>query len=82
MEAVPVTGFAANFSPMPRMAPPPLGKEIAGAADAENGPTATVSNEFCSNAVTRGSAQPAKDPANVADKPRQLKRTNLCCLSS
>src|SRR5215207_9693576 len=31
MEPVPVTGLAANFSPMPRIAPPPLGKEIEGA---------------------------------------------------
>src|SRR5687768_9450315 len=31
METVPVTGFAANFSPIPRIAPPPLGREIAGA---------------------------------------------------
>ena len=31
IEPVPVTGLAANFSPMPRMAPPPLGKLIAGA---------------------------------------------------
>src|SRR5689334_3906357 len=31
IEPVPVTGLAANFSPMPRMAPPPLGKTIAGA---------------------------------------------------
>src|SRR5262245_33164731 len=31
IEPVPVTGFAANFSPMPRIAPPPLGKEIEGA---------------------------------------------------
>ncbi len=30
MEPVPVTGFAANFSPMPRMDPPPLGIEMAG----------------------------------------------------
>src|SRR2546421_11904006 len=30
MEPVPVTGLAANFSPMPRTAPPPLGKEIVG----------------------------------------------------
>jgi hypothetical protein len=26
-----VTGLAANFSPMPRIAPPPLGREMAGA---------------------------------------------------
>src|SRR3990170_3296779 len=32
MEPVPVTGLAANFSPMPRMAPPPLGREMEGAA--------------------------------------------------
>jgi hypothetical protein len=29
-EPVPVTGFAANYSPIPRMAPPPLGKDMAG----------------------------------------------------
>ena len=29
MDPVPVTGFAANFSPRPRIAPPPLGKLIA-----------------------------------------------------
>src|SRR5262245_41606380 len=32
MEPVPVTGLAANFSPIPRIAPPPLGNEIAGGA--------------------------------------------------
>src|SRR4051812_37362931 len=31
IDPVPVTGLAANFSPMPRMAPPPLGKLIVGA---------------------------------------------------
>src|SRR5690242_16810318 len=31
IEPVPVTGLAANFSPMPRMAPPPLGRTMAGA---------------------------------------------------
>src|SRR5215468_6553930 len=31
IEPVPVTGLAANFSPMPRMAPPPFGSEILGA---------------------------------------------------
>jgi hypothetical protein len=30
IEQVPVTGLAANFSPIPRMAPPPLGSEIEG----------------------------------------------------
>lgn len=33
-EPVPVTGLAENLSPMPRMAPPPLGKEMAGAEGA------------------------------------------------
>jgi hypothetical protein len=32
MASVPVTGLAANFSPMLRMAPPPLGREMEGAA--------------------------------------------------
>src|SRR5262245_40620661 len=31
IEPVPVTGLAANFSPIPRIAPPPLGSEIDGA---------------------------------------------------
>ena len=30
IDPVPVTGLAANFSPIPRIAPPPLGKEIEG----------------------------------------------------
>jgi hypothetical protein len=30
IEPVPVTGLAANFSPIPRIAPPPLGRETAG----------------------------------------------------
>lgn len=30
IEAVPVTGLAVNFSPIPRMAPPPLGRAMAG----------------------------------------------------
>jgi hypothetical protein len=34
IEPVPVTGLAANFSPTPRIAPPPMGKEMVGAANA------------------------------------------------
>jgi hypothetical protein len=30
IELVPVTGLAANFSPIPRTAPPPFGREIWG----------------------------------------------------
>src|SRR5260370_21310187 len=30
IEPVPVTGFAANFSPIPWMAPPPFGRDNAG----------------------------------------------------
>jgi hypothetical protein len=30
MELVPVSGLAANFSPIPRIDPPPLGKEMLG----------------------------------------------------
>src|SRR5947207_686549 len=35
IEPVPVNGLAANFSPMPRMAPPPFGRLIDGGAGAE-----------------------------------------------
>ena len=35
MEPVPVTGLAANFSPMLRMAPPPLGNDMEGGANGE-----------------------------------------------
>lgn len=35
IEPVPVTGLAANFSPMPRMAPPPLGNWIVGVEASE-----------------------------------------------
>lgn len=35
-EPVPVTGFALNFSPMPRIAPPPLGSVIAGAVNSDD----------------------------------------------
>src|ERR1041385_4848114 len=34
-DPVPVTAFVVNFSPMPRMAPPPLGNVICGAVNAE-----------------------------------------------
>ena len=37
IEPVPVTGLAANFSPMPRMAPPPLGRLIDGATVRNDG---------------------------------------------
>ena len=30
MDPVPVTGLAANFSPIPHIAPPPLGKKLLG----------------------------------------------------
>jgi hypothetical protein len=29
-DPIPVTGFAVNFSPIPRIAPPPLGNDIEG----------------------------------------------------
>jgi hypothetical protein len=34
IDPVPVTGLAANFSPIPLIAPPPLGRDIAGGAGA------------------------------------------------
>src|SRR6266699_1328057 len=36
IDPVPVTGFAANFSPMPRMAPPPFGRLIDGGPGVES----------------------------------------------
>jgi hypothetical protein len=38
MEPAPVAGLAANFSPMPRIAPPPFGREIAGGATRKDSP--------------------------------------------
>lgn len=38
IEPVPVTGLAANFSPMPRIAPPPLGREMEGAVGSGSPP--------------------------------------------
>src|SRR5262249_30368441 len=35
IDPVPVTGLAANFSPIPRIAPPPFGRLIVGTAGAE-----------------------------------------------
>ena len=32
---VPVAGFVSNFSPIPRIAPPPLGRLICGAANGD-----------------------------------------------
>ena len=34
-DPVPVTGLAVNFSPMPRMAPPPFGSAMDGGAEAD-----------------------------------------------
>jgi hypothetical protein len=38
IDPVPVTGFAPNFSPIPRMAPPPFGSEMVGGAGDGEGP--------------------------------------------
>jgi len=37
IDPVPVTGLAANFSPTPRTAPPPLGKEMDAGAERDVG---------------------------------------------
>src|SRR5712691_5850092 len=39
IEPVPLTGLAANFSPMPRMAPPPFGRLTCVAANGDEGVT-------------------------------------------
>jgi hypothetical protein len=43
-EPVPVTGFEANFSPIPRIAPPPLGRANCGTVSATpaDGPAGCV----------------------------------------
>ena len=62
-ELVPVAGFAANFSPIPRIAPPPFGRDMAGKFDrlvyglsrsevvpavlAPEGPALFLSNAVC-----------------------------------
>src|SRR5262249_1706454 len=38
IDPVPVTGLAANVSPIPRTAPPPLGKEIDGGVNGRSAP--------------------------------------------
>jgi hypothetical protein len=49
IDPVPVTGFAANFSPMPRIAPPPLGREMEGVATPKFcGPPLDFASDFCS----------------------------------
>src|SRR5690348_11420087 len=60
IDPVPVTGLAANFSPMPRIAPPPFGSDTAGGCGgpptswlrfcASPQPAAAASAEFCTNA--------------------------------
>src|SRR6185436_13951106 len=47
IEPVPVTGLAANFSPMPRIAPPPLGREILGAANGVPSFGCVLVSPFC-----------------------------------
>src|SRR5215813_12501388 len=58
MDPVPVTGLAANCSPMPRIAPPPLGREIVGAESC----ALSCASPFCSPArfvpLTTGSPLP------------------------
>src|SRR5690348_6359238 len=53
MPAVPVTGFAWNFSPMPLMAPPPLGVVGAGAL-IRNSSFAEDPGEPCAPPLTLG----------------------------
>ena len=59
IEPVPVTGLAANFSPMPRMAPPPLGSDTVG-AETRNASDALPS----AGAREFRSAEPPRVPAD------------------
>jgi hypothetical protein len=45
-EAVPVAGFTVNFSSMPRIAPPPLGRVIAGGLICGFSPIDSLENCF------------------------------------
>src|SRR6266849_5224849 len=42
IDPVPVTGFAENFSPIPRIAPPPFGRPTWGALTANDGAFASL----------------------------------------
>src|SRR5436190_702190 len=59
IEPVPVTGLAANFSPMPRMAPPPVGSDTVG-AETRNASDALPS----AGAREFRSAEPPRVPAD------------------
>jgi hypothetical protein len=53
IEPVPVTGFAPNFSPIPRIAPPPLGNEIAGAEKPDCFSELLFSGRVCGNVLSQ-----------------------------
>jgi hypothetical protein len=61
IEPVPVTGFAANVSPIPRTAPPPLGSEGAGGAP---GPVPKVLLVFagCWGGIGTSAAEARRNP--------------------
>jgi hypothetical protein len=84
---VPVTGLAANFSPMPRIAPPPLGSEMVGTGweDADVFPVGDASERRAASVVVgplgaRGACSPSDTRASYARQPRDSKhqRSTYC----
>src|SRR6266850_516853 len=77
VEPVPVTGLAANFSPIPRMAPPPLGSETTGAPEPPTVLEPSVATELRENPII-GPAN--RDPSEQNDQLATLgnKRCKTC----
>ena|SRR5438876_879203 len=71
IEPVPVTGFAANFSPIPRIAPPPLGSEMVGGVNGVR--SAAPFSEFFLSAIVQFSAAPGS-ARGLADRCDELRR--------
>ena len=51
IDPVPVAGFAENFSPIPRIAPPPFGREMDGAWEALATPVSACPERFSGSTI-------------------------------
>ena len=90
-EPVPVTGLAVNFSSMPRMAPPPLGRLICGATNGEAAAVEALPADRSAvvlsamrpgNQCDRRFAMPARQPEGLAVCRRWRSSASLSVLSS
>jgi hypothetical protein len=68
MEPVPVTGLAANFSPMPRIAPPPLGSEIAGAEKLDFSAGLLFSSRACGDVLSEHLISLFQTPYQISER--------------